>query len=93
MVCLAWVRSKLKYSSAAWNSLTIAYCHTLKSIRRQYAALFLRFYQAIRYHYVDLLEKLNLRTLHTCITRRRPNDYIFLYISTALWTLAAFSVS
>jgi hypothetical protein len=76
MLYFASVRSKLEYASVAWNSVTIIYSNKLERIQRQFDALFhKRFFQDMQYHYGNLLEKLNLLTMHN---RRRHFDALFL---------------
>jgi hypothetical protein len=72
----ALVRSKLKYVSVAWNSVTATDSNKLERVQRKFAALcHKRFFRDMEYHYDIILEKLNLQTLHT---RRRHIDALFL---------------
>jgi hypothetical protein len=69
------VRSKLKYTSVAWNSVTIADSNKLERTQRKISALWhSRFFQDVEYHYYSILEKLNLQTLHI---RRSHLDALF----------------
>jgi hypothetical protein len=76
MLYFALVKSKLKYASVAWNSVTFANSKRLERVQRKFAALCQnRFLQDVEYRYDTLLEKLNLQTLHI---RRRHLDAAFL---------------
>jgi hypothetical protein len=74
MLYFAFVRSKLEYASVAWNSATITDSNKLERIQRKFAALWHRFFQDVEYHCDNLLEKLNLLTLHI---KRRHADALF----------------
>jgi hypothetical protein len=66
----------MEYASVAWNSVTITDSNKLDRILRKFAALFhSTFFQDVEYHYDNLLEKLNLLTLHI---RHRHSDTLFL---------------
>lgn len=70
------VRSKLEYASVVWNSVTITDSNKLERIQRKFAALcHNRFFTDMDYHYVNMLNKLKLQTLHF---RRRHIDALFL---------------
>jgi hypothetical protein len=70
------VRSKLEFTSVAWNSVTATDANKLERLQRKFAALcHKRFFQDMEYHYDIILEKLNLQTLHI---RRRHIDALFL---------------
>jgi hypothetical protein len=70
------VRSKLEYASVAWNSVTITDSNKLARVQRKFAALCHKnCFQDVEYHYDNILEKLNLQTLHI---RRRHFDALFL---------------
>jgi hypothetical protein len=76
MLYFASVRSNLEYASVAWNSVTFTDSNKLERVQGKFAALcHRRFFQDIEYHYGNMLEKLNLRTLHM---RRRHFDALFL---------------
>jgi hypothetical protein len=76
MLYIAIVRSKLEYTSVVWNSVTNTDSDKLGRTQRKFAALcHNRFFQDIGYHYMNILDKLNLRTLHV---RRRHIDALFL---------------
>jgi hypothetical protein len=65
MLYFALVRSKLEYGSVAWNSLAITDFNKLERVQRKCSALcHKRFFQDVEYHYDNILEKLNLQTLH-----------------------------
>jgi hypothetical protein len=65
MLYFVLVRPKLEYASVAWKSVTITDSNKLEHIHRTFAALcHNRFFQGVEYHYHNLLEKLNLLTLH-----------------------------
>ncbi|PNF24361.1 hypothetical protein B7P43_G11030 [Cryptotermes secundus] len=72
----ALVRSKLEYASVVWNSVTNTDSNKLERIQRKFAALcHNRFFHDTEYHYINMLDMLNLRSLHT---RRRHIDALFL---------------
>jgi hypothetical protein len=77
MLYISLVRSKLEYASVACNAVTITDSNKLECIQRKFAALchnrFL--FPDVEYHYGNILEKLNLQTLHI---RRRHFDALFL---------------
>jgi hypothetical protein len=76
MLYIATVRSKLEYASVVWNSITNTYSSKLEHIQRKFAALcHSRFFQDVDYHYINILDKLNLHTLHV---KRRHTDALFL---------------
>jgi hypothetical protein len=76
MLYFALVRSKLEHASVAWPSVTITDSNKLKRVQRKFAALcHKRFFQDVKYYYDNILEKLNLQTLHI---RRRHFDLLFL---------------
>jgi hypothetical protein len=72
----ALVRSKLEYASVSWNSVTTTDSNKLEGVQRKFAALcHKRFLQDMEYHYDNILEKVNLPTLHM---RRRHIDALFI---------------
>jgi hypothetical protein len=76
MLYFALARSKLEYASVAWNSVTITDSNKLERVQRKFAALcHKRFFQDVEYHYDNILERLNLGTLHI---RRRHFNALFL---------------
>jgi hypothetical protein len=76
MLYIAIVRSKLEYASVVWNSIKNTDANKVERIQRQFAALcHNRFFQEVGYHYINILDKLNLQTLHV---RRRHIDALFL---------------
>jgi hypothetical protein len=76
MLYFALVRSKLECASVAWNSVTITDSNKLGRVQRKFAALcHKRFFQDVEYHYDNILEKLNLQTLHI---KRSHFDALFL---------------
>jgi hypothetical protein len=71
----ALVRSKLEYASVVWNSVTNTDSNKLERVQRKFAALcHNRFFRDMDYHYISMLDTLNLRSLHT---RRRHIDALF----------------
>jgi hypothetical protein len=71
------VRSKLEYASVAWNSVTITESSKLEHMQRKFAALCHKiFFQDVVYRYDNILEKLNLQSLHI---RRRHFDAVIFY--------------
>jgi hypothetical protein len=80
MLYFALVRRQLERASVAWNSVTITDSNKLESIHRKFAAFcYIRVIQDVQYYYdtTNMLEKLNLQTLHI----RRPHfDALFLII-------------
>jgi hypothetical protein len=94
MLYFALVRSKLEYTSVASNSVTITDSNKVERIQRKFAApCHIRFFQDVEYHYDNILDKLNLQTLHN---RRRHFDALFLMSLVALnmvplsWKQSAF---
>jgi hypothetical protein len=76
MLYIAIIRSKLEYGSIVWNSITNTDSNKLERIQRKFAALcHNRSFQDVYYHYNNILDKLNLQTLHV---RRRHIDALFL---------------
>jgi hypothetical protein len=72
MLYLALVCSKLDYTSVACNSVTITDFYKLERIQRKFAALCQNMiFHDVEYLYNNLLEKLNLPTMHF---RRRHSD-------------------
>jgi hypothetical protein len=62
--------------SVLWNSIKNSDFNKLERIQRKFAALcHNRFFQNIGYHYISILDKLNLQTLDV---RRRHIDALFL---------------
>jgi hypothetical protein len=82
LLYFALVRSKVEYPPVAWNYVTITYSNKLEPVQRKFAALcHKRFFRDVKYHYDNILEKLNLQTLHI---RRRHFNALFL-INVFLW--------
>jgi hypothetical protein len=76
MLYFALVRSKLEYASVAWNSVTITDSNKLERVQRKAAALcHKRFFKDVECYYDNILEEINLQTLHI---RRRHFDALFL---------------
>jgi hypothetical protein len=76
MLYIVKIRTKLEYASAVWNSIMNTDSNKLERIQRTFAALCHdRFFQDISYHYINILDELNLQTLHV---RRRHIDVLFL---------------
>jgi hypothetical protein len=74
----ALVRSKFEHASVACNSVTITDFDKLECIQRQLAAFcHSRFFQDVEYHYDNLLEQLNLLTLHN----RFPHSHALFLIT------------
>jgi hypothetical protein len=72
MLHFTLVRSKLEYTSVAWNSVTVTDSNKLERVQKTFAALCQkRFFQDVEYHYNNVLGKLNLQTLRI---RRRHSD-------------------
>jgi hypothetical protein len=95
MLYFALVRYKLEYASVAWNSVTITDSNKLERVQRKFAALCHKiFFQDVECHCDNILEKLNLQTLHI---RRRHFSALFLinvlvtlYIAPLSWKQSAF---
>jgi hypothetical protein len=82
MLYIATVRSKLEYATVVWNSITNTDSNKLERVQRKFAGLcHNRFFQDVDYHYSNILDKLNLQTLHV---RRRHIDALFLINSAPL---------
>jgi hypothetical protein len=64
MIYFALVRSTLEYAAVAWSSVAITYANKLDRMQRQFAALCRNKFPKIWNHYDNLLERLNLLTLH-----------------------------
>jgi hypothetical protein len=76
MLYFALVRSKLECASVGWNSVTVTDSNKLERVQKEFAALRQQsFVLDLEYHHDDILEKLNLQTLHI---RRRLFDVLFL---------------
>jgi hypothetical protein len=76
MLYFALVRSKLEYASVAWNSVTVTYSNKLECIQGKFASLcHNRIFEDVEYHCDNILEKLNLQTLHI---RHHHYDPLFL---------------
>jgi hypothetical protein len=60
------VRSKIKYASVIWNSITITDSTKWERIQRKFVALcYTRFFNGMcDYKYEDILVRLNILTLH-----------------------------
>jgi hypothetical protein len=72
----ALVQSKLEYASVARSSVTITDSNKLEGVQRIFSThCHKRFFQYVEYHYDNILEKLNLQTLHI---RRRHIDALCL---------------
>jgi hypothetical protein len=68
----ALIMSEIEYASIAWNSVTITDSNKLDHILRKFKALSHNdFFQDVEYCYDNLLEELNLLTLHM---RHRHSD-------------------
>jgi hypothetical protein len=76
MLYCALVRSKLEYASVAWNSVKLLTPINLSAYKEHLQPFATKdFFQDVKYHYDNTLEKLNLQTLHI---RRRHFDALFL---------------
>jgi hypothetical protein len=65
MLYFALVRSKPEYYSVAWNSVTITDSIKFEGIQTKFADLcHNKLFQDVQYHHYNLLERLNLLTLH-----------------------------
>jgi hypothetical protein len=72
MLYIAIVRSKLEYASIVRNSISNTDSNKLERMQRKFAALCHKiFLQDIDYHYINILDKLNLQV------RRRHIDALF----------------
>jgi hypothetical protein len=77
MSYFAFVRSKLEYSSVVCNYFTFTDSNKFERKQRKFAAPYHHtLFQDVQYQYDNLLERLNLLTLHN---RRRHFGAFFLH--------------
>jgi hypothetical protein len=79
MLYIALVRSQLEYACVVWNSITNTDSNKFEHLERTFAAPCHNrfFFQDVSYHYniINILDKLNMQTLHV---RWRHIDTLFL---------------